>query len=77
MPPPSSFQNSRRRLFWDLKCASVARWHMGQSVSSRSRTYSHLLFKEECSVKRSLLLIHFLFIILDFKSPICSIVIVG
>ena len=106
-PLPSSFQNSRRRLFWDLKCAGVAPWHIGQSVSSdfslyslfiylfsklmthtyififqkrfsRSRTYSHLLFKKECSVKGSLFIApFFLFIILDIKSPICSIVIVG
>ena len=107
-PLPSSFQNSRRRLFWDLKCAGVARWHIGQSVSSdfslyslfiylfsklmthtyififqkrfsRSRTYSHLLFKKECSVKGSLLPFHFFYLLyhVDIKSPICSIVIVG
>lgn len=91
-PPGSSFQNSQRRLFWDLKCASVERWLIGQSVSSdfslyslfiylfsklmthtyvfifqkrfsRSRTYSHLLFKKECSVKGSLLPFHFFYLL--------------
>ena len=35
------------------------------------RTYSHLLFKKESSVKRSLLLFHFLFIVRGFICPIC------
>ena len=30
---------------------------------TKYRTYSHLLFKKECNVKRLLLLFHFLFII--------------
>ena len=44
IPPGSSFQNSRRRLFWDLKCASVARWHIGQSVSSDFSLYSLFIY---------------------------------
>ena len=50
-----------------------------QKRFSRSRTYSHLLFKKECSVRGSLLPFHFFYLLyhVDIKSPICSIVIVG
>ena len=44
IPPGSRFQNSRRRLFWDLKCARVARWHIGQIVSSDFSLYTLFIY---------------------------------
>ena len=45
--------------------------HFHTNRFSWLRTYSHLLFKKENTVKRSLLLFHFLFIVRGFKFPIC------